>query len=222
MRLLLVEDEEDLAIAVKRGLEQHGFVVDVAEDGDMAWGLALNGEYAGIVLDRGLPDGDGLQLCQRMRATGSLLPILMLTARDGLGDRVAGLNAGADDYLIKPFELPELVARLRAILRRSSIARTNVLAVRDLTLDLDSGIVGRDGRTLALTSKEFLVLAHLMRHAGRVVSGDQLLVHAWDDAVDASGDTVRTHMKNLRRKIDGGGATKLIHTVHGRGYVVGP
>lgn len=222
MRLLLVEDEAALAAILKRGLTQHGFVVDVAGDADTAWLLVQTGDYGCLVLDRRLPGGDGLALCRRLRTAGSALPILMLTAMDGLEDRVAGLNAGADDYLVKPFALPELVARLRAIVRRNTDHRTNVLTVRDLRLDLDGGTVSRNDVTIGLTAREFQLLAHLMRHAGRPVSGEELLTHLWDDDSDVSGDAVRSHIKNLRRKIDGGGGAKLIHTVHGRGYVVGP
>lgn len=222
MRVLLVEDERELAAAVKRGLEQHGFVVDLAECQKSAWQASQVEDYGCLILDRRLPDGDGLELCRRLRSAGMTLPVVMLTARDGLDDRVAGLNGGADDYLVKPFELPELVARLHAVLRRSRGVPTNVLTVQDLRLDLDLRLATRGDRTISLTQKEFRLLAYLMRHPGRVSSGDQLLFHVWDDTEDTGGDTLRTHIKNLRRKIDGLGVPKLLHTVHGHGYVLGP
>jgi DNA-binding response OmpR family regulator len=222
MRVLVVEDELDMAAALKKGLERHGFAVDLATNGEAALVDRQNSPYDSIVLDRRLPSVDGLTVCSRLRAAGSTTPILMLTALDAVSDRVDGLNAGADDYLTKPFDFTELVARLRALVRRSSGLATNLLTVRDLALDGVAGTVARGGRVLTLTHKEFSLLAYLMRHVGQVIAQDRLLAHAWDDAAEVTTETLRVHIKNLRRKVDGGAPVKLVRTVHGRGYVVGP
>lgn len=222
MRVLVVEDERDLASALKNGLELQGFIVDLAFDAEEGDRLAIAYPYAAMVFDRMLPHGDGVGLCQRARARGFSGGILMLTAKDALDDRVEGLNAGADDYLVKPFAFKELVARLHAVARRHSPVRTNVLSARDLTIRLDEGVVDRSGSPIGLSRKEYLLLVHLMRHPGQLVTRDQIIDSAWDAESEASHDAVRAHVKNLRKKVERDGEPPLIRTVHGLGYRLEP
>ena len=218
MRLLIIEDERDLAEALKQGLAHHGFAVDLAHDGEQGLALAKTYPYDGIVLDRMLPRLDGLEVCRQLRAGGQAVPIMMLTAKDTVADRVDGLNAGADDYLIKPFAFQELLARVRALTRRHTPARQNLLQAHDLALNLNTGEVSRRGQALALTRKEYMLLAYLLQHPGQLLSPEQILEHAWDFDAEPTAETVRTHIKNLRKKVDQGFEPKLIKTVHGMGY----
>lgn len=220
MRLLLVEDAPDLLRAITEGLERSGFVVDACENGEDALALAESQPYVGIVLDRTLPDSDGLDVCRALRTRGSNTPILVLTARDALEDRVEGLDAGADDYLVKPFAFSELLARLRAITRRQTSTRTNVLRAGDVALDLISGQVTHGEDEIVLSSKERLVLTALLRHPGRVFTYAQLVEQVWNMDAEPSSAVIRAHIKNLRRKLAEHGAHGLIETVHGLGYRV--
>jgi DNA-binding response OmpR family regulator len=220
MRILLVEDDRKAARLLTRGLQEEGFLVDVAhsaEDGDEMAGEA---EYAAIVLDWLLPGKDGATLCRDLRTRGATTPILMLTARRDLADRVRGLNVGADDYLTKPFAFAELVARLRALLRRSALSRPPVLAVEDLSLDPITHEVRRAGSPVTLTPKEYALLEVLMRHAGEVMTRARLGEQLWrgDDDVN---NVVDVHISHLRRKVDPEPLEPLIHTVWGRGYRLG-
>lgn len=222
MRLLLVEDARDLASAVKAGLERHGFAVDVCGRGDTALELAGSEPYLGIILDRLLPGLDGVSVCRTLRQRGSSVPVLMLTARDSVEDRIEGLDAGADDYLVKPFAFGELLARARALTRRQGAPRSNRLQAEDLTLDLETGLVTRGGRIITLSPKELLLLTVFLRQPGRLLTHDQLARQVWSFDGTPTPELVRAHVKNLRRKIAQGGERRLIETVHGLGYRLAP
>jgi DNA-binding response OmpR family regulator len=219
MRILVVEDERRIAAYVKRGLEEQGYAVDAAYTGVEAldWAAVVNFDL--IVLDILLPELDGLAVCRELRARGDRTPILMLTARDAVDDRVAGLDAGADDYLVKPFVLKELLARLRALARRGADApRSPMLQVADLTLDTLTRRVRRGDRAIELTAKEYAVLECLMREPGRVLSRTVIADHVWNYDAYHQSNVVDVYIRNLRRKIDDGCDVKLIHTVRGAGY----
>jgi len=222
MRLLVVEDEEKLARTLQRGLEREGYAVDVVLDGAQALiRLGVNHEdYDLAVLDVMLPGVDGLSVCRRLRAEGVALPILMLTARDATADKVAGLDSGADDYLVKPFAFEELLARIRTLLRRPPQVLPLLLRVGDLALEPHTRLVTRGGREIALTTKEFALLEYFMRNAGEVLTREQIISHAWDFEFDGFSNVVDVHVKNLRAKIDAKGGAKLFHTVRGVGYVL--
>jgi len=218
MRILLVEDDRKAAGLLVRGLREEGFVVDQAASLAEADEAAFVTTHDLIVLDGMLPDGDGVTLCRTLRARGQQVPVLMLTARDALSDRVDGLNAGADDYLTKPFEFEELLARLRALLRRSDMTRPPVLVADDLRLDPASLQVTRAGRPVELTPKEFALLQALMRQPGAVVPRQRLAEQIWHGDPLAIDNLIDAHMSKLRRKIDAAGARPLIETVRGRGF----
>ena len=218
MRILLVEDDRKAAALLVRGLREEGFVVDHAASLAEADEAAFVTTHDLIVLDGMLPDGDGVALCRTLRARGQQVPVLMLTARDALSDRVDGLNAGADDYLTKPFEFEELLARLRALLRRSDMTRPPVLVADDLRLDPASLQVTRAGRPVELTPKEFALLQALMRQPGAVVPRQRLAEQIWHGDPLAIDNLIDAHMSKLRRKIDAAGARPLIETVRGRGF----
>ncbi len=224
MRLLLVEDEEDLVETVRPGLVKDGYAVDVATTAAEAQDKLPLNAYDLLILDLRLPDGDGFELCRRIRAGeldapgGPELRILMLTARATLEDRVRGLDAGADDYLVKPFSLAELLARLRALLRRDAGVDAGALRVGELTLDSARHQAWRGGRPLRLTRKEFGVLEHLMRRPDEVVPAAELLRQVWDEHADRLTETVRVTVGTLRRKLNGDGQPSVIETVPGKGY----
>ncbi len=220
MRVLVVEDEPRLAAAVRRGLEQERHAVDVAPDGEEAVALATTNEYDAIVLDILLPRKNGVTVCRELRAGEVTTPILMLTARDSVADKVAGLNAGADDYLTKPFAFDELVARLNALARRQTLARAPILQVDDLTLDPINREVRRAGRLIELTNKEYALLAVLMRRPGRIVTRSQIVEQIWDLEVDTESNVINVYIAQLRRKIDTGRDRPLIRTVRGVGYAI--
>jgi DNA-binding response OmpR family regulator len=222
MRILLVDDDRKAAQILARGLREERFVVDVAYSALEGDELASATDYDVVVLDWLLPDQEGIALCREWRGRGLGVPILMLTARDALEDRVTGLNTGADDYLVKPFGFSELLARIHALLRRSELTRPVVLAVADLTLDPQSHRVARAGLPINLTPKEYAILEVLMRHAGRVVTRARLADHVWETEQDSLTNLVDVHVSHLRRKVDGPGGSPLIHTIRGRGYLVGP
>lgn len=222
MRLLLVEDDISLATVVERGLREDGYAVDTAGTVlDAGHQLEVN-EYDLVILDLGLPDGSGLDLCRSIRAGGRGLPVLMLTARDGLSDKVAGLDAGADDYLTKPFDYPELTARIRALLRRPADAHRPVLEVGDVRLDPASRVAWRGAITVPLTAREFSLLEFMLRHPGEVVTREQLLEHVWDSNYDGLSNVVDVHIANLRRKLASPDGPDPLATVRGAGYRIGP
>jgi len=219
MRVLIVEDEPHIAAYIKRGLEEQGYAVDCAATGREALEWATAVAFDLIVLDVLLPEGDGLSVCRTLRARQVRTPLLMLTARDGVDDRVAGLDAGADDYLVKPFALKELLARLRALLRRGADApKSPVLAYADLTLDTATHRVARGDRPIALTAKEFAVLECLLREPGRVFTRTSIAEHVWNYSVFNQSNVVDVYIRNLRRKIDDASPLKLLQTVRGAGY----
>ena len=221
MRLLLVEDDKKAARVLARGFGEEGFVVDVAHSGEIGDELAAANRYDAIVLDWLLPRKDGLSVCRELRSRGVGTPILMLTARDSLPDRVAGLDSGADDYLTKPFAFEELLARIRALLRRSELTRPPVLTVADLTLDPVTHRVTRGAVEITLTPKEYAILETLMRHAGQVVSRTRIGESVWGDDPEDLTNVVDVHVSHLRRKVDASGRPQLIHTVRSRGFRLG-
>ena len=222
MRLLVIEDEPDLAEGLARGLRQQGYAMDVAYDGLQGWELAITNEYDLLILDLNLPEMDGLEVCRRVRASRPALLILMLTARSEPDERVAGLDLGADDYLVKPFHFAELVARIRALLRRDVRARTPLLQYRDLKLDPLARVAWLGNRRLELTGKEFSILEYLMHHLGEVVSQEALLEHVWDMQANPLTNTVRVHINSLRRKLEDMAETPCyIETCIGHGYRLG-
>ena len=220
MRILITEDEKDLADALARGLRQQGYAADIAYDGEEALVMAEVNDYDLIILDLNLPKVDGVEVCRRIRASGSPVGILMLTARSSLDDRVNGLDQGADDYLVKPFHFPELLARVRAILRREGETRHPILRIGDLVLDPNAIKGYFRGSEIAFTIKEFAILEYLMRNAGRVVSQEELLEHVWCEDANMFTHTVKVHIKNIRKKLSVAGASDLISTIKGRGYLL--
>ena len=218
MRVLVVEDEVKMAGLLKRGLEEEGYAVDTAGDGREALWLATENPYDAIVLDVMLPDLDGFEVCRRLRNEGRWSPVLMLTARDAVPDRVSGLDAGGDDYLTKPFSFAELLARLRALVRRGTPERPPVLAAGDLTLDPATRRVARRDASIELTAKEFALLEFLMRHPGEVLSRTRLIEHVWDFAYDGDSNVVDVYVRYLREKVDRPFGTDSIETVRGAGY----
>ena len=219
MRLLLIEDDEIIAELVRSGLEEARFHVDVASDGERGLQLAQGGEYGLVILDLMLPGRDGMQVCQGLRNRRNTVPILMLTARDAVEDRVKGLEAGADDYLPKPFDFTELLARVRALLRRDKIHKTGVIRVADLEIDTTAARVRRAGQEVHLTPREYSLLEALALNEGRVLTRDVIQDRVWMDDESAS-NTVNVHVALLRKKIDADHPIKLIHTVHGFGYML--
>lgn len=219
MRLLIVEDERKIAVYVKRGLEEQGYAVDTAFTGREALDWVETVAYDIIVLDLLLPELDGISVCRELRMRGLRAPILMLTARDSIDDRVAGLDAGADDYLVKPFALRELLARLRALTRRAAdVSRSAIIQMADLSLDTLTHRVRRAGRLIELTAKEYAVLECLMREPERVLSRTVIAEHVWNYDTFNQSNIVDVYIRNLRRKIDDGWEIKLIHTIRGAGY----
>lgn len=220
MRILLVEDEHKIAAAIKRGLEQGQYAVDVVYDGNEGLGFALTEPYDLVILDRMLPNiSDGLEICMAMRDKGIHTPVLMLTAKDQVQNRIGGLNGGADDYLAKPFAFEELLARVRALLRRPRQTLDTVLKVGDLTLNTITFEVKRAGRMISLSTKEYALLEFLMRNAGRTMHKDQIIAHVWDYDADVLPNTVEVYIGYLRQKIDRPfKRPNLILTIRGFGY----
>jgi len=220
MRLLVVEDEKKVARFVKKGLEEEGYAVDLAPDGEEGLAMALDGVHDLIILDIHLPRMDGLGVLQELRKKKVATPVLLLTVRAAIEDKVLGLDAGADDYLTKPFAFQELLARVRALLRRRADAEAPVLQVADLTLDPARRLVARAGEKIDLTSKEFALLAYFMRNPGRVLTRTMISEHVWDYDFDTMTNVIDVYVNYLRKKIDAGREPKLIHTVRGAGYVL--
>jgi len=218
MRILIVEDDAALASFVEKGLEAEHYAVDVSGDGEQARAMAMELEYDLVVLDLSLPRLDGVSVLRSVRARKPSVPILVLTARTRVDDRVQCLDLGADDYLSKPFSFTELSARIRALLRRSHMPAESVLKVDDLRLDRIERRVERSGRRIELTSKEFALLEYMMRNAGRRVTRAMIVEHVWNLSFDTSTNIVDVYVNYLRRKVDDGFAKRLIHTVRGVGY----
>jgi two-component system OmpR family response regulator len=218
VRVLVVEDEVKMASLVKRALERESYAVDVAGAGDDGLWLATENDYDAIVLDVMLPPPDGFAVCRELRKRGRWAPVLLLTARDGIDDRVTGLDAGADDYLTKPFSFAELLARLRALTRRAALARPTVLVADDLTLDPATHEVRRGTTEIELSPKEFALLELFLRHPGQVLTRTAILEHAWDFAYDGTSNVVDVYVRYLREKIDRPFGCETIRTVRGVGY----
>ena len=220
MRILIAEDDALLARSLAKALRENAYAVDTAADGQAAELQAVLNEYDAIVLDVALPKRTGLDVARALRTRDVRAPILMLTARDTLHDKVAGLDAGADDYLTKPFELDELLARLRALLRRGHTVLPEMISVGDLTVDTRSQTVRRAGQPIPLTSREYTMLEFLARHAGEVVTRADITAHVWDENHDPFSNALEVYVGRLRKKIDAGAARPLIHTRRGAGYML--
>ena len=218
MRILVVEDERKLAGVIRRGLEEQGYAVDLAYDGEEGLELAEVEPYDLVLLDIMLPKLDGLEVCKRLRARRRNMPVLMLTARDAVDDRVAGLDAGADDYLVKPFAFRELLARVRALLRRDGLSKDPVLRVGDLELDTVRHEVRRAGRPVELTSKEYAILEYFARNPNRVLTRTQIAEHVWDYDFVAMSNVVDVYVRYLRRKLNDEHEPRLLRTIRGTGY----
>ncbi len=214
MRILIVEDEHKIANSIKRGFEQENWAADVAYDGEGGYDMASSEDYDVMVLDLMLPKMDGVAVCKKLREEGIHTPILMLTARGALSDKVEGLNSGADDYLVKPFAFEELLARIRALSRRPKEAKGEELKVKSLTLNSNSFEVKKDGKSIELSRKEFSLLEYLMRNVGKVVSKENIIAHVWDYEADILPNTVEVFIGYLRNKLGG----DVIKTVRGFGY----
>jgi two-component system copper resistance phosphate regulon response regulator CusR len=221
MRILLVEDDAVIASSLTKGLREQAYAVDLATDGDAAVYQAAVNPYDAVVLDVMLPKRDGFAVCRELRRRGLTTPVLMLTARDSVRDRIEGLDTGADDYLTKPFEFGELLARLRALLRRGPVLAPAVLSVADLELDTHAQRVTRAGREISLTTREYALLEFLARNAGRVVGRAEISDHVWDDNYDPLSNLIESYINRLRKKLDAPGLPPLIHTRRGAGYSLG-
>jgi two-component system copper resistance phosphate regulon response regulator CusR len=220
VRILLIEDEDAIADFVVRGLREEGFTAERARDGPEGWHLLTAQTWDVVILDWWLPGADGLTLLRRFRQAGRRTPVLFLTARDAVSDRVRGLDAGADDYLCKPFAFEELLARVRALARRPGQTADTLLTCADVRLDLASQRVERAGHRLDLTAKEYTLLVFLLRHPGEVLSRTRIYEHVWDDRYDGLSNTLEVHIMELRRKLEAHGP-RLIHTLRNRGYRLG-
>jgi len=220
MRILVIEDEKKVAGFLKNGLIEEGYAVDDAFDGQTGFDVAMANEYDIIILDLMLPGLDGITLCKKLREQGNNTPILMLTAREAVKDRVIGLDAGADDYMTKPFAFEELLARVRVILRKRPVTQELKLEIGDLVLDLITHKVKRGGDEIELTTKEYALLEFLMRNAGNIVTRTMIAEHVWDINFETFTNVIDVYINYLRNKIDRAHDEKLIHTVRGRGYVL--
>jgi DNA-binding response OmpR family regulator len=218
VRVLVVEDEKKIAEFIRVGLTEQGYAVDVAVDGEEALAWPAVAEFDLLILDVMLPLRDGTEVCRTLRERGLRVPILMLTARDAVEDRVAGLDSGADDYLVKPFAFAELLARLRALARRQPALLDSMLQVGDLVLDTGARKASRAGTEMDLTTKEYAVLEYMMRHPNQVLTRTMIAEHVWSYDFDNASNVIDVHIRNLRRKIDDPSPTKLIQTVRGSGY----
>jgi heavy metal response regulator len=218
MRILVIEDEKKIASFIQRGLKEENFAVDLAFDGEQGLFLAETNPYNLIVLDIMLPERDGISICRELRRKAVRTPILMLTARDAVADKVSGLDSGADDYMTKPFSFDEFLARVRSLLRRSSGSASNVLRVQNLELNQLSRRVFRSGKEITLSAKEYALLEFLMLHADEVVTRTMISEQVWNEDFDSFTNVIDVHIKHLRDKIDIDETPSLIHTVRGRGY----
>jgi len=220
MRILVVEDEPRMASVIARGLREQSYAVDVALDGDDGLYQCSINDYDLIVLDVLLPQRDGFEVCRELRARGTATPVLMLTARAAVDDRITGFEAGADDYLTKPFSFRELLARIHALLRRDSHLLPDEIEIGDLIINSSSHRVSRAGSSIQLTAKEYALLEYLARRVGQLVSRADIAAHVWDNDFDPFSNTIEVYMNRLRKKIDDGHLTKLLHTRRGEGYIL--
>ena len=220
MRLLVAEDEKDMNRLITRALEKEGYGVDSCFDGEEAMDYLESAEYDGVILDIMMPKMDGHQVLKKLRARGSDLPVLFLTARDSIADRVAGLDLGADDYLIKPFDFGELLARVRAMMRKRSGHKTSVITIGDLKIDTGSHEVTRGDRSIELSSREYSILEYMAMHPGQVLSREQIETHVWNFDYSGGSNVVDVYISYLRKKIDGKENVKLIRTVWGTGWMI--
>jgi DNA-binding response OmpR family regulator len=220
VKILVIEDEKDLAEIIKEGLEKQSFAVDICFDGEEGLFMAETYAYDAVILDIILPIMDGLTLLEKLRAKKVSVPVLMLTARGTMADKVKGLDAGADDYLAKPFEFPELISRLKAIIRRNRGESSSIVSVDDLTIDMNSRTVRRDNKEVTLSSREYNILLHLALNRGRVISRSSLAEHIYNIDFDLDSNIIDVYINYLRKKIDNGYSRKLIHTVRGEGYIM--
>lgn len=220
MRILLVEDEMKLAHAMKRALELQKYAIDVVYNGKEGLDLAVGENFNLIVLDIMLPEMDGIEICKKIRAAGIHTPVMMLTAKGQISDKVTGLDVGADDYMVKPFSFEELFARIRALVRRPAQANDPILGIKDLTLDPKTFTVKRKDKIIELSTKEFSLLEYLLRNKNAVLNKDQIISHVWNYDSDILPSTIEVHVKHLRDKIDVKGEESLIHTIRGRGYTI--
>jgi DNA-binding response OmpR family regulator len=220
MKVLVVEDEHKIATSLKKGLEQESYTVDVAFDGESGLDFALGEDYDIVILDRMLPGMDGLTICQKMREKGIHTPVLVLTAKGLIQDRVEGLDSGADDYLVKPFAFEELLARIRALARRPKTSIGETLSIADLALNPKTFAVTRGGKSIQLSNKEFSLLEYLLRHKNQIVTKEQIITHVWDYDANILPNTVEVYMGYLRTKIDKPFSSHLLHTIRGFGYKI--
>lgn len=220
MRVLVVEDDSRIAAFVSKGLRENSYAVDVAVDGDEATYMASISSYDLFILDINLPKKNGFEVCREIRKSGNTKPILMLTARDAVDDRISGLDTGADDYLTKPFEFRELLARLRALSRRQTELRASKIVIADLEIDTISQTVRRAGKQIELTTKEYSLIEFLAFNSGKVVGREEISEHVWDDTFDPFSNLIEVYIKRLRKKLDEGYAVQLIHTRRGSGYIL--
>ncbi len=220
MRILIVEDEKRIADFIARGLKEEHYAVDIAYDGEQGLYLAEINPYDLMIFDIMLPKYEGVDMCRQLRSKKINTPILMLTARAAVKDKVAGLNAGADDYLTKPFSFEELLARVKVLLRRPTANKTPVLKVADLELNQLNHEVKRAGKAIVLTAKEFALLEYLMLHTGQVISRTMISEHVWNEEFDSMSNVIDVHVRNLRNKIDDGFKKELVHTLRGSGYML--
>lgn len=220
MRLLLVEDDPGIISFLEKGLREAKYALDVAQDGDDALYKTSLNEYDAIILDIMIPGPDGMEVCRELRSQGSKVPVIMLTARDDVQDRVLGLDVGADDYLTKPFQVSELLARLRAVMRRGPLLKSTVIEIGDLRIDTSAQTVDRGGRAVSLTAREYALIEYLARNANRVVSRSELIEHVWDERYDSYSNVIDVHINHLRQKIDRESERPLIHTRRGVGYIL--
>lgn len=220
MRLLVVEDERDLNRVIARRLEKEGYSVDRCFDGEEALDYLAAGEFDAVILDIMLPKYNGLEIVRRMRAAKNQTPVLFLTAKDSVSDRVAGLDAGAEDYLVKPFAFEELLARIRVMTRKSAGNHTNIFEIADLAMDVAAHTVTRGGQSIALSAKEFDILEYLLRNKGLVLSREKIENHIWNFDYAGGTNVIDVYIRYLRKKIDDPFTQKLIHTIRGKGYVL--
>jgi two-component system copper resistance phosphate regulon response regulator CusR len=220
LRILLVEDEPNAARLLAKGLREQGYAVDTAEDGEQALYQTSINDYDLVILDIMLPRKDGFEVCREMRAAGSIVPVLMLTARETVDDRIIGLDSGADDYLTKPFSFRELLARTRALLRRGEMLHPETIRIADLEIDMLGRRARRADSNIQLTVKEYALLEYLARNVDRVLSRAEIAEHVWDENFDVFSNLIEVYIQRLRRKIDDGHALKLFHTRRGEGYVL--
>jgi DNA-binding response OmpR family regulator len=220
MRILVIDDSEEMAALIRQNLESEYFAVDVANDGERGLFLARTNEYSAVILDYMLPKMNGKNVCAALRKEGRTMPILMVSVKTEIPDKVDVLNIGADDYLTKPFSGQELVARLRALLRRTPDIRREIFQFQDVELDVQKHRVTRAGTEIHLTRKEFMLLEYLLRHAGDVVNRTAIIEHVWDAGLDSFSNTLETHVLNLRKKLEAVNSEKIIQTVSGVGYSI--